>query len=557
MKYDLTALKPSLFYLILLLLAGGLFGLIPNTSLHPPVQAQASGNCSTSINRSNGLVATPNITGSFGTSAGVCVIDPAASFVPYKIPTYDELKSLYFDQVAPNPPTVDKNTINGNSDGNAMNFTGNKYHLFYITGNLSLTQSINGDDSGIIFVGGNLNLGPVPSGQFVQGNGTHGIIFVVQGDINIDVDVIRIDASLIGNGNIYTAGANCAVTSVLTNNPLIINGSLIEINSVKAIKFCRNLRDNTKGAAEQVNYQPKYLYIMKDMLSEKIQRWSEVAGDVPIPTPGPQFCGNGVCDSDSTVCGGPENPICCNRDCPDKIADGYCSGAETHLTDPADCPPPACNTNLDCGTSTCQGPANTCSTNNGSKICYYTRYNGPLSSQNDCTPARANQPCTVNNCTGGKQCIGGTCQIPIPKCWAYADNDRDGYGAGGQVQVNCPNNVLPAGYVSNNYDCNNNNANVHPGQSQYFLSADSRGSYDYNCDGGIQKQFDSFYSDRARNHQCSLSQCGSGCQTYGASCGDEGYRGCHGGSGSNCGGRNCNGEGSRVFVDNWRQNGCH
>lgn len=47
--------------------------------------------------RATGLVSTPSLTGSFPTS-GAAVIDPKAAFAPFKIPTFDDLKSLYYDQ---------------------------------------------------------------------------------------------------------------------------------------------------------------------------------------------------------------------------------------------------------------------------------------------------------------------------------------------------------------------------------------------------------------------------------------------------------------------------
>lgn len=69
---------------------------------------------------------------------------------------------------------------------------------------------------------------------------------------------------------------------------------------------------------------------------------------------------------------------------------------------------------------------------------------------------------------------------PIPpsaKCsYGFADLDQDGYGAG---SYGCHYNSVS---VSGN-DCNDSNSLVHPGQTIGFSNPDSRGSYDYNCDG--------------------------------------------------------------------------
>jgi hypothetical protein len=69
----------------------------------------------------------------------------------------------------------------------------------------------------------------------------------------------------------------------------------------------------------------------------------------------------------------------------------------------------------------------------------------------------------------------------------YADNDGDGYGAGSAV---CVGNH--SGYVDNSSDCCDTNANVNPGQTQYFTTAHSCSGvlpFDYNCNGQEEKQY--------------------------------------------------------------------
>jgi hypothetical protein len=72
----------------------------------------------------------------------------------------------------------------------------------------------------------------------------------------------------------------------------------------------------------------------------------------------------------------------------------------------------------------------------------------------------------------------------------YIDNDGDGYGAGTLYSV-CSGSSLPSGYVSNNTDCYDSNANAHPGQTSFFLVNRGDGSFDYNCNGGIEQYRDS------------------------------------------------------------------
>lgn len=60
----------------------------------------------------------------------------------------------------------------------------------------------------------------------------------------------------------------------------------------------------------------------------------------------------------------------------------------------------------------------------------------------------------------------------------YRDVDGDGYGAGASSQ-RCP----TAGYVTNNSDCYDSNANARPGSTYCGTTHRGDGSYDYNCSG--------------------------------------------------------------------------
>lgn len=62
----------------------------------PPAGPQATGSCGTGVAKATGLVSTLDVV-NFGTT-GACIVDPKAAFVPFKIPSYEDLKSLYYDQ---------------------------------------------------------------------------------------------------------------------------------------------------------------------------------------------------------------------------------------------------------------------------------------------------------------------------------------------------------------------------------------------------------------------------------------------------------------------------
>ena len=65
----------------------------------------------------------------------------------------------------------------------------------------------------------------------------------------------------------------------------------------------------------------------------------------------------------------------------------------------------------------------------------------------------------------------------------YADNDGDGYGNPNNTTTACS---LPSGHVTNNSDCNDNNANINPGENEICDGLDNNcnGSTDEGCNTG-------------------------------------------------------------------------
>lgn len=243
-----------------------------------PVSAQSAGSCAStgtsSVRVQSGLVSSPLVQQNLVNESGFCIIDPKAAFAPYKVPTYDDLKSLYFDQAKPRSNLV-KTSLNGNKDQDNIPLTdaGNEY-LYYINGDLTISSNIPGNQTGIVFVSGNLFINPSSGRLTVDVNS--GLVFVAKGNVNISQSVDRVDAVIISDGIICTAydGASCPAVNVSTSQ-LVINGSLISLNAAAPIKFRRALADNSQPA-EKINHQVKYLVILRNLLADTFQRWSEI-----------------------------------------------------------------------------------------------------------------------------------------------------------------------------------------------------------------------------------------------------------------------------------------
>lgn len=234
--------------------------------LKPPTHAQSQNCGGGSQPRTQGLVTTTDLAGKFSTTGG-CVVDPKTAFVPFKIPTYEDLKSLYFTQSKATKQTI----IN-------LPAAITDKTVYYAAGNLTIDVSPQGSGTAVIFIEGTLSI----NSNLSYGSNTAGLVFVVKRNVNIDPRVTQVNALIMAEGIIYTAaaiGTSCTATSV-TASPLTINGSLISINQADSapIKFCRTLSgtENQTTPAEKINHQVKYLVILRDLLSDTWQKWSEI-----------------------------------------------------------------------------------------------------------------------------------------------------------------------------------------------------------------------------------------------------------------------------------------
>lgn len=233
-----------------------------------PVLAQTA-NCNRTYatSRAEGLVTSSTITSrsKFSTSnSGACAIDSKNAFAPFAIPSYNSLKTTYYDQSKLTKNVFNNVTGNFNADG-----------IYKSDGDLTVNANITGSGTQLIFVGGNLNINKDINYHTNDGDG--GLVFIVSGNVYIDPNVVQIDAVIISYGTIYTAASasnTCSNTSPVSTPQLVINGSLISLGD-SDIHFCRTLSDN-KTAAEIVNSKFKYLVLLRNLMSTTLQKWSEV-----------------------------------------------------------------------------------------------------------------------------------------------------------------------------------------------------------------------------------------------------------------------------------------
>ncbi len=266
-------------------------------SFTPPTSAQTPGACSSNPVATivqDGLVSTPSLgNNNLVTSTGICIIDSKAAFAPYKIPSYDDLKSLYYTQ-AKSSATVTKyiptNPPSGSNDVYESSVTLNDSNvLYFVNGNLikragqSFGCSNCNSGVGLVFVERDLTI----NSNIIRRSG--GFVFVVKGNVNINPSVTEINAVIISGGTICTsadftdpANPTCPSGTVANSSQLVINGSLISLKQPPAdnptasyIRFRRSLADNTLPA-EKIIHDVKYLVILRNLMSDTVQRWSEI-----------------------------------------------------------------------------------------------------------------------------------------------------------------------------------------------------------------------------------------------------------------------------------------
>jgi hypothetical protein len=128
------------------------------------------------------------------------------------------------------------------------------------------------------------------------------------------------------------------------------------------------------------------------------------------------------------------------------------------------------------------------------------------------------------SCTVGSDCAAGVCSK------FYPDADADGYPVSGSSLSWCHVNTAKAtGYVparsDGKWDCYDGDANVHPGQTTFYLSQSPSYGWDYDCSGSIERRSEADVGDT-----CVLDGTGAACSIITAAgipsstyfnCGDE------------------------------------
>jgi hypothetical protein len=111
------------------------------------------------------------------------------------------------------------------------------------------------------------------------------------------------------------------------------------------------------------------------------------------------------------------------------------------------------------------------------------------------TNCPAPQICNMAGMEGQCVCPGVTCAAGVSCQVYYHDADADGYGdtngtiANGNAKAGCVGSP-PTGFVADNSDCDDHDANAHPGQTNWYPTPSlGVGTFDYNCDGTIEKEY--------------------------------------------------------------------
>ena len=196
----------------------------------------------------------------------------------------------------------------------------------------------------------------------------------------------------------------------------------------------------------------------------------------------PGACGCGVPDTDSDGDGTPD----CNDGCPNdpnKIAPGACGCGIPDTDSDGDGTP-------DCNDACPNDPTKTAPTtfyrdadgdgygnpNVTTQAC--SQPAGYVANNTDCNDSNAAiHPGATETCNGVDDNCNGQIDEGV-KTTFYRDADGDGYGNPNVTTQACS---QPAGYVSNNTDCNDSNAAIHPGATETCNGVDD------NCNGQIDE----------------------------------------------------------------------
>jgi hypothetical protein len=114
---------------------------------------------------------------------------------------------------------------------------------------------------------------------------------------------------------------------------------------------------------------------------------------------------------------------------------------------------------------------------------------GYVANNGDCNDASpAIHPGATEVCNGVDDNCAGGIDDGLPSSTFYRDADGDGYGNPAMTKIACSSAVAGAGYVTNNTDCDDANANIFPGAPEVCGNQKDDNCNPSRSDGGMQRQ---------------------------------------------------------------------
>lgn len=190
--------------------------------------------------------------------------------------SYDTLYNTYLNSII----RQDLSTGDGSlANGEYLHTNGANIDLDIGSG--SKFRRINAGEKFIVFVEGNLYIGPIsPSDRIeIDNDGKTLVTFIVKGNIGIHPSVNRIDGIYITDGVIDTvcdknvsnfSGTECGPATTSSSNSLEINGMTFAAQGYKL------QRNNTSGSAAEIfNLRPDFFISGSELLAPKNVTWYE------------------------------------------------------------------------------------------------------------------------------------------------------------------------------------------------------------------------------------------------------------------------------------------
>jgi len=225
-------------------------------------------------------------------------------------------------------------------------------------------------------------------------------------------------------------------------------------------------------------------------------------------------CGTSFCNTRKQVasftCDGNGGCAIAVGDCAKYTCNDAMGTCQTQCADHVDC---QLGFYCDGATHMCvekKGIALTCATDDECKL-------GHCSSGVCCNTACNTAPLSCNSTGSVGQCKCAEC--PTGPCQIfYPDVDGDGFGdrtatyALHTAQAACA-GMPPVGHVADNTDCDDGDANAHPGQTMFFGVQRKSGGFDYDCDEKTTKETPEYV-----NGFCKFCGAVGSCDATGSTC---------------------------------------